>query len=222
VGEDNITKLEQAPNWRIKVWFPEFDENTHELLKQYWLELQKFNNVINLISRKTMLNADAIHFADSIKGSQIVRKKANKNDTLYDLGSGNGFPGLVYGILYPDQRVVLVDSDERKCEFLKHVIVVLGLSNVEVLNKKIFNLPEGTIEQAICRGFAPLPRALLMLRKILTNDGVIYHLKSDEWAIEVSQIPSQLCSFWQAALEEDYIVPISEVRMYVVRTSRID
>lgn len=95
---------EQAPNWRIKAWFPELDEKSHDQLKKYFVELQKFNKVVNLISQKTMLNADAIHFGDSIKACQIVRKKANKNNYLHDLGSGNGFPGLVYAILYPDQK----------------------------------------------------------------------------------------------------------------------
>ncbi|MEQ1723025.1 MAG: RsmG family class I SAM-dependent methyltransferase, partial [Pseudobdellovibrio sp.] len=121
MSDASTTTKEQAPNWRIKAWFPELDEKTHDLLKKYWLELQKFNKVVNLISQKTMLNADAVHFADSIKASQTVRKKANKNNYLYDLGSGNGFPGLVYAILYPDQKMILMDSDERKCEFLKHM-----------------------------------------------------------------------------------------------------
>jgi 16S rRNA (guanine527-N7)-methyltransferase len=222
LDDENTISKEQPPNWRIKVWFPDIDDKTHDMLKHYWVELLKFNKAINLISRKTVLNADAIHFADSIKGAQIVRKKANKNMYLYDLGSGNGFPGLVYSILYPDQKVILLDSDERKCEFLKHVIVSLDLPNAEVKVRKIFSLPEASIEQAICRGFAPLPRALLMLRKILSKGGVVYHLKSEEWAIEVSQIPTQLCSFWQPALEEEYVVPISDVKMYVVRTSKID
>lgn len=212
---------EPTPNWRIKSWFPELDEVTHDKLHKYFVELQKFNKVVNLVSSKTMLNADAIHFADSIKSSQIVREKANKTKYLYDLGSGNGFPGLIYGILYPDQKMVLMDSDERKCEFLKHIVNTLGLLNVQVQTKKIDLLPTNSIEQAICRGFAPLPKALLMLRKIVAKGGVIYHLKSEEWAIEVSQIPTQLCSLWQPALEAEYMLPIGTIKMFVVRTSKI-
>jgi 16S rRNA (guanine527-N7)-methyltransferase len=61
--------------------------------------------------------------------------------------------------------MVLIDSDERKCEFLKHIADTLGLTSVVVQNKKIEILTSNTIEQAICRGFAPLPKALLTLRK---------------------------------------------------------
>lgn len=213
---------DQAANWRVKTWFTDLDEKVQTHLHTYFLELQKFNKVLNLISAKTIIHADAIHFSDSILASKIVRNKVNKNAYLYDLGSGNGFPGLVYGILYPDQKVILIDSDERKCEFLKHVADTLGLLNVVVQNKKIEMLPVGTIEQAICRGFAPLPKALLTLRKIVKKGGFVFHLKSEEWALEVSQIPTQLCSMWQPTLEQEYKLPIGDIKMFVVRTSKLD
>ena len=213
---------DQTANWRLKTWFPDLDEKTHGQLKTYFVELQKFNKVLNLISAKTLVHADAIHFADSVLAARIVRNKINKIKYLYDLGSGNGFPGMIYGILYPDQKVILIDSDERKCEFLKHVADTLGLLNVVVQNKKIEMLPAGTIEQAICRGFAPLPKALLTLRKIVKKGGVVFHLKSEEWALEVSQIPTQLCSMWQPALELEYKLPIGDIKMFVVRTSKLD
>ena len=213
---------DQVVNWRIKTWFTDLDEKIQDQLKAYFTELQKFNKVVNLVSAKTLLHADAIHFADSILAARIVRKKANKNVYLYDLGSGNGFPGLVYGILFPDQKVILIDSDERKSEFLKHIADSLGLVNVVVQNKKIEMLPQNTIEQAICRGFAPLPKALLTLRKIVKKGGNVYHLKSEEWALEVSQIPTQLCSMWQPALEAEYKLPVGDIKMFVVRTSKLD
>ena len=94
--------------------------------------------------------------------------------------------------------------------------------NIIVQNKKIDILPPGSIEQAICRGFAPLPKALLTLRKVVKKGGVVFHMKSEEWALEVSQIPSQLCSLWQPALEAEYRLPIGEIKMFVVKTSKID
>jgi 16S rRNA (guanine527-N7)-methyltransferase len=222
LSEATAPKDQTQPSWRLKVWFPDLEEKKHELLKKYFVELQKFNKVVNLVSAKTLFHADAIHFADALLASQIVRKKANKDNALFDLGSGNGFPGLVYAIIYPDQKIVLMDSDERKCEFLKHVTDTLGLLNVTVQCKKIGLLPAGSIEQAICRGFAPLPRALLMLRKIVAKGGVIYHMKAEEWALEVSQIPSQLCSMWEPKLESNYQLPLGDIKMFVVQTAKIN
>lgn len=177
--------------------------------------------MVNLISSKTVLHADAIHFADSILASAQVRKKVIQFEPLYDLGSGNGFPGLVYSILYPDQKVILVDSDERKCEFLKHVTNILGLLNTQVMNKKIESFAADSLTQAICRGYAPLSRSLLTLRKVVKSGGQVFHLKADEWSMEVSQIPIQLCSAWQPTMDAEYKLPIGEVKLYVVRTERI-
>lgn len=213
---------DQSANWRIKTWFPELDEKTHENLYKYFTELQKFNKVVNLISPKTVVHADAVHFADSILASRAVAKKINKSIYLYDLGSGNGFPGLIYAILNPDQKIVLIDSDERKCEFMKHIADTLGLTSVVVQNKKIELLTSNVIEQAICRGFAPLPKALLTLRKAVKKGGIVYHMKSEEWAMEVSQIPTQLCSIWQPALETEYKLPIGDIKMFVVKTTKLD
>lgn len=212
---------ETPPSWRIKEWFPQLDEKSHQLLKLYFLELLKFNKVVNLISSKTVLHADAIHFADSIIASAQVRKKVIQFEPLYDIGSGNGFPGLVYSILYPDQKVILVDSDERKCEFLKHVTNILGLLNTQVMNKKIESFAADSLTQAICRGYAPLSRSLLTLRKVVKSGGQVFHLKADEWSMEVSQIPIQLCSAWQPTMDAEYKLPIGEVKLYVVRTERI-
>ena len=215
------TNNDQTPNWRIKEWFPELDEKKHDQLKKYFQELQKYNKVINLVSSKTLFHADAIHFADSIICSEIVSKKINKNSYLYDIGSGNGFPGVVFSIMNPEQKIVLMDSDERKSEFLKHIVETLGLTHVIVQNKKVESLPANTIEQAICRGFAPLPKALLTLRKCVKTDAIVYHMKSEEWALEVSQIPSQLCSVWQPELGQEYKLPIGDIKMFVVKTSKI-
>lgn len=176
---------------------------------------------MNLVSSKTLPHADVVHFADSVFASLIVQKKINKNIGLYDIGSGNGFPGLVYSILFPDQKVVLVDTDERKCEFLKHVATTIGNGNVDVQNKNVETFPPNSIEQAICRGFAPLSRILLIMRKTVKPGGQIFHLKGEEWGIEVSQIPIQLCSSWQPLLEGEYRLPVIDTKLHVIRTERL-
>lgn len=220
--EESSTKKSNTIDWRLRAWFPDLSAETQDKLKKYFIELLKFNKTINLISSKTEAQADLVHFADSILASRVVREKVNKSSDLYDLGSGNGFPGLVYAILYPDQRVVLVDIDERKCEFLKHIGQHLELKNVVVRNIKIEQLDQDSVFQAICRGFSSIPKAALSLRKIVASGGVVYFMKSDEWAIEISQIPSQLCSIWKPDLVSEYRLPAGDkTRLFVVKTEKI-
>ena len=70
------------------------------------------------------------------------------------------------------------------------------------------------------RGFAPISKAILMLRKQVKRGGEVYFMKSEEWATEVANIPSQLCSFWVPSLVSEYRLPIGEVKFSVVKLKK--
>ena len=221
MSKEEVLPPPVPPSWKIPKWFPELDVATHKNLKIYWADLIKFNKTVNLISPKTATNADSVHFGDSIKACQIVYKNNSNISEITDLGSGNGFPGLVFGVLYPGVRVTLVDIDQRKCEFLKHVIARIGAKNVFVRNSNIENLGPDSLNIAITRGFASIPKAMMNLRSSLSVGGCIYFLKSDEWSMEVSQIPTQLCSLWSPALIGQYSPPESSAKYFVVKADKI-
>ena len=207
-------------HWRIDQWFPKLDPEVRKQLKVYHAEIIKFNKTINLVSPKTVPLADAIHFADSILASQIIGATPGINE-IYDFGSGNGFPGLIYALLHKKTKVHLVDSDGRKAEFLKHMAALMGLKNTQVHIKAIESLPEKSIEFAMSRGFATIPKAILSTRKLFKLKGAYFHLKSEEWVSEVAQIPTQLCSYWAPELFGEYKLPIGEVKFAIVRTDKI-
>ncbi|MFZ3230112.1 MAG: RsmG family class I SAM-dependent methyltransferase [Pseudobdellovibrio sp.] len=214
-------KKEHPYNWRLKTWFPELSDIIHSKFETHFDLIIKNNSSAGLIPSKTLLNCDLVHFADSINASHSVFKKINKNEALYDFGSGSGFPGLVYSVLYPDQKIILVEENARKVNFLKETILALKLTNVSVVNLKVDLLPEGSVFQAICRGYKPLPLALLSLRKIVKTGGVVFHLKADEWSQELSEIPSQLCSSWLPGLVNNYQLPITDINLFIIRTDKI-
>ncbi|MEI7973059.1 MAG: 16S rRNA (guanine(527)-N(7))-methyltransferase RsmG, partial [Bdellovibrio sp.] len=186
-----------SPSWRIHEWFQDLESGKLEKMEGFFQELQKFNESLNLVSKKSLLEADNVHFADCIMAAKIFLKIPGvKAKTLFDFGSGNGFPGLVFSILDPELRVNLVEIDVRKCEFLKHSAHALGLKNLSILQQGVESLGENSVELAISRGFAPLSRALVITRKVFAKGGAYYHMKSEEWASEIMQIPAQVCSYW--------------------------
>lgn len=207
--------------WRIEEWFPDLNKDAAKQLKIYHEELIKANRSINLISAKTIVLADVLHFSDSILASRIISRVSNKMDKIYDFGSGNGFPGLVFAILYPHIQVVLVDSDAKKCEFLKHMVSTLQLTNASVLNQTVESLPENSVHYAMARGFSSISKAILITRKVVVRGGLFFHLKSEEWGMEVSEIPTQLCSVWSPSLAGEYKLPVGAVRFAVVQTEKI-
>lgn len=210
-----------APQWRIEQWFPSLSTEIREKLRTYHEELHKFNRTVNLVSPKTLPFADAIHFADSIIASEMIVGDIPDLKRIFDLGSGNGFPGLVMAILHPKIEVVLVDADQRKCEFLKHISSLLQLPNVTVMNQQIEALEPNSVQYCMARGLASISKAILITRKIVPLGGVFYHLKGENWSAEVGEIPTQLCSVWSPALVSDYKLPIGPLRFAIVKTHKI-
>lgn len=213
---------EQGIQYRIPDWFSDLDSNKLSSLRLFFDQLLKFNKVLNLVSPKTLPVTDLLHFADSIMACRIIHSNMTKpGHAIYDIGSGNGFPGLVFAILYNETKVVLVDSDSKKCDFLRHLVGLLKLTNVQVMCASAETLPENSIHYAMSRGFATIPKAILTLRKQVIKGGVYFHLKTDEWGMEVTQIPPQLCSIWSASLVSNYKLPIGSIPFSVVKTDKI-
>jgi 16S rRNA (guanine527-N7)-methyltransferase len=119
-------------------------------------------------------------------------------------------------ILYPNQKVVLVESDRRKAEFLKHTLATLGLSNASVLISRVEALPDESISAAVCRGFASLSKTLLIARRIFKTGGKLYNLKGPEWSFEIASIPGQICSTWNTHLLGEYRLPETDIGHCVV------
>jgi len=208
-------------HWRIAGWFPDLNPEVLKQFKLYNDELAKFNKTVSLVSPKTIPMADAIHFADGILASRVISKSNAKISEIYDLSLGNGFPGLVFAILNPQIKVHVVEADQRKCEFLNHVMKVAGISNADVLNVKPDSLKEGSVQFVMTRGFSSISKVILLLRKIVPRGGTVFHLKGEQWGMEVSEIPIQLCSLWSPGLVGEYRLPIGEMKFSVIKTDKI-
>ena len=221
-GVMNQTKAEEIFQWRIDQWFPDFDKVTLAKLRKLHTELMKKNKTMDLISAKSAIVADALHFADSILASRIIMRSYSKITSIADFGTGAGFPGLVLAIIYPHIQVTLIDGDQKKCEFLNHMVQALGVTNVKVIYTSIDKMPDDSFEFAICRGFLSLTKTLLLARKIMKKGGHIFHLKGEEWGVEVSEMPSQICSTWSPKLVGEYRLPVGEIRFSVIDTEKIN
>ena len=72
------------------------------------------------------------HFVDSVSLIQAV--DVRKEFTLIDVGTGAGFPGLALKIAYPELKVTLLDSLQKRIQFLDAVIEKLGLEGIETIH----------------------------------------------------------------------------------------
>src|SRR5574344_2073136 len=103
-------------------------------LNKYYELLIEWNNKINLTGITEKNEVYLKHFYDSITIAKIINLE--KENSLCDIGTGAGFPGMVLKIVYPNLNVTLVDSLNKRINFLNEVIKQLGLKQIITVNAR--------------------------------------------------------------------------------------
>jgi 16S rRNA (guanine527-N7)-methyltransferase len=94
-------------------------------LKTYRSELLRWTAKVNLIGPEAREHLDE-HIAEALAAAEILRPRGN----VLDFGSGGGLPAIPMAIVSPEARFHLVEADQRKWSFLKHVVRECGLNAV--------------------------------------------------------------------------------------------
>ncbi len=199
----------------INEWYPWLDSQKLAKINSYKAELLKFNDSINLISPNTIKGFDNVHLADCIAAATFVLERVSA-EPLYDLGSGNGLPGIVMAILNPDRKIILVDRDIKKVEFMKHVINDLKLENASCLVK---NLGQESIQftsQAISRAMAPMGRMLKTIKDSITKGNKIFLMKTPKWESELATDHSHLEKNWSWSIVHEYSLPQDNQKRVII------
>lgn len=136
-------------------------------LDTYAALLTKWTKHINLVSAASLPDLWHRHFADS---AQLNALRPPSRLWL-DLGSGAGFPGLVVAILASDLRVRLVESDQRKCAFLRRVAEDTGTA-IDIIPDRIETLSPQSAGVISARALAPLTQLLAHAEKHLAPGGI--------------------------------------------------
>ena len=101
-------------------------------LEKYALLLKEWNEKINLTAITEKKEVFLKHFYDSLTIVKII--DLDKIESLCDLGTGAGFPGIVLKIFFPNLNMTLVDSLNKRIKFLEVVINELSLENITLVH----------------------------------------------------------------------------------------
>lgn len=157
-------------------------ETLHHLHAYHDL-LLKWQSKINLISPKTVADSWERHFCDS---AQILPLLLESDKTIFDIGSGGGFPGLILSIL-SNKVFHFVESDKRKCIFLSEVIrSVANSSKIENCRIEQFK-PDEKANLITSRACASLEQLLVYSFPLLKKDGRCIFMKGQSWEQEVAE-----------------------------------
>ncbi len=192
-----------ADNFGPEDFTSRFDvsRETIERLKIYAAMLAEWNARTNLVSEASLKEAWRRHFLDSAQLAPLVPEPAN---SLVDLGSGAGFPGLVLAEMIRNRkafRVVLYEATGKKCRFLEAVAQKLNLE-VEIRNMRIEDAPPEPFDVIVARALAPLERLLPYAQRFWGPNSTALFLKGQNvggeltqgaksWNMKVQRHPSQ-------------------------------
>ena len=193
-----------------------------EQLEKYDEVLRAENKKYNLTAIKNKEDVYLKHFYDSLTLSKIIKLE---NQSLCDIGTGAGFPGMVLKIIYPNLKVTLVDATEKKCKFLQLVIQELGLKDIEVIHARAEIYSKTVREKydiVTSRAVAPLKHLLEYSIPLVKVGGNYIAMKSDIQK-EIENIDIY---YKKLKIEEEKILtctlPYEESTRTLIRYKKID
>lgn len=153
-------------------------------LLDYLELLIRWNKTYNLTAVRDPAQMVTRHLLDSLSVLPFVQ-----GETLADLGSGAGLPGIPLAIARPQLPITLVDSNGKKARFLREAARALPLRNVEVQQVRVEVL-QGSFDCITARAFASLADMLTWGGHALAPDGVWLALKGQIESGELAQMPA--------------------------------
>jgi len=122
----------------IQKYFPDISVEQLKQLEQLLPLYSEWNEKINVISRKDVDNFYERHVLHSLSIAKVI--SFQKGETVLDIGTGGGFPGIPLAIFFPETNFILTDSIAKKITVVKEVAAALQLKNVTAVVERAENI----------------------------------------------------------------------------------
>jgi 16S rRNA (guanine527-N7)-methyltransferase len=156
----------------------------------YYQELLSWNARFNLTAITDSEGVQIRHFLDSLSCLLAIRD-VQRGQSLIDVGSGAGFPGLPLKIVYPSLRLTLLEATGKKTDFLRHVVDLLELRDVTVIHNRAEQIGQDPLHReaydwVTARAVAAMPTLIEYLLPLCRLGGHCVAQKGEDAAAEVA------------------------------------
>ena len=182
-------------------------EPQQQKLLAYLALLQKWNKTYNLTALRDETKMVSHHLLDSLTLLPYIRNA----QTLADIGSGGGMPGIPAAICRPDLQMTLVDANTKKTAFLQQAAIELGLDNVSVFAGRVENLHQ-TADIITSRAFAELADFVSLTRHLLHENSIWAAMKGAYPQDELFRLPENVEAYQTDRLS----VPMLDAERHMV------
>lgn len=166
-----------------------------EQLKKFYHLLISWNEKINLTRITSENEVYLKHFYDSLTITKVI--DLNKVNTLCDVGTGAGFPGIVLKIVYPNLKITLVDALQKRVNYLNEIIKELDLSDIVAIHSRGEDLKE-KYDVVTARAVANITKLLNYTMHLVEKNGVFIAMKGN--------ITEELTPTVQKAISKKYSI----------------
>ncbi len=118
----------------IRKYFPLLDATQERQFRKLIEVIPGLNQKVNIISRKDIEHLEERHILHSMAIAKIFDFDAGQS--VIDIGTGGGFPGIPLAIIFPECEFILIDSIGKKIGMVKEISSTLGLKNVKALHQR--------------------------------------------------------------------------------------
>lgn len=193
-------------------------------LHVYISELETWNQRMNLTGITDPGEMALKHIGDTIVLALHIPKGVN---TVLDIGTGAGVPGLVLKLIRQDLEVVLIDAVRKKVSFLRYLIARMGLSGVCAEHGRVgmsgvpMQRPKGGFDLVVSQAVGPVDELVRISDKLLAKDGIIISLKGVKGVEELEDRKARLLKMgWDARSVKAY-TPITRQLRHLIFIKRV-
>lgn len=155
----------------------------------YLTLLERWNATINLTAIRERERMVPLHILDSLTVIPWLRER----DTMLDVGTGAGLPGIPIALSLPELKVTLLESNQKKIAFLRQCKLELELTNVTIVGERVEQwAPEIQFDSIISRAFSDLPEFVMSTRHLLQEGGELLAMKGAIPYDEINRLPADL------------------------------
>ena len=182
-------------------------EEQLKLLDQFYHLMIEWNEKINLTRIVEEQEVYLKHFYDSLTLNRVV--DLNKTNTLCDVGTGAGFPGIVLKIVFPNLKITLIDSLQKRVNYLNEVIRILDLKEIEAVHSRGEDY-KGEFEVVTSRAVANIQTLVNYTMHLVSKDGVFIAMKGNIEEELTEEVKNKLKQKYNIIKIEEFTLPIEE------------